>query len=50
MAEKKKSIVVRVDDELHQQIKIFAISKGKNLQEYVLDLIKKDMEKKENND
>lgn len=41
----KKGITIRVESELHQEIKIHAIQEGKTIQEYVLELIKKDMQK-----
>lgn len=44
-ADTKKSIVVRVEPEFHQELKMFTVSKGMTIQEYVIELIKKDMEK-----
>lgn len=43
----KKGITIRVEQDLHQEIKIHAIQEGKTIQEYVLELIKKDMNKTE---
>ena len=41
----RKGITIRVEPELHQEIKIHAIQEGKTIQEYVLELIEKDMNK-----
>lgn len=45
---KKKGITVRVEPEFHQEIKIYTIQRGMNLQDYILGLIKKDMEAAKN--
>ena len=39
----KKKITIILDDELWKQIKIAAIEKEKSLQEYVKELIKKEV-------
>lgn len=41
----KKGITIRIEPTLHQDIKIHAIKQGKTIQEYVLELIQKDMNK-----
>lgn len=44
---KLKSIIIRVDPEMHKQLKCFVATKGTTLQDYVLNLIKKDLSTKE---
>jgi len=44
-ADTKKSIVVRVEPEFHQELKLYTVGRGKTIQEYVIELIKRDMEK-----
>ena len=39
-----RNIGIRVDEELYRQIKIKIATEGKTLKEYVLELIKKDLE------
>ena len=41
----QKTIAFRVEDEFHSLVKIQAIKKGKTLQDYIVDLIKTDIEK-----
>ena len=43
--ENKRNIVVRVDNEFHRQLKIHLATKNITLQNYVTDLIRKDLEK-----
>ncbi len=43
--EVRKGITIRVEPEFHQEIKIHAIQEGKTIQEYVLELVKKDLQK-----
>jgi predicted HicB family RNase H-like nuclease len=40
---KRKLLGVRVDAETHKQLKLHAVEKGVTIQDYLLDLIKKDM-------
>lgn len=40
-----KNIGFTVDDEFHKKLKIKATKEGKGIKEYIIDLIKKDMEK-----
>ena len=44
VADIKKNIVLRVDPEFHQRIKLYVTMKNTTLQEYIVNLIKKDME------
>lgn len=46
----KKNIVLRVEQDFHQQVKLYVTMHNTTLQEYIVGLIKKDMEqhKKEN--
>ncbi len=43
--DKRKLIGVRVDEETHKQMKLYTVEKGITLQDYLMELIKKDMEK-----
>ena len=49
MAEEKKSIAIRVEPEFHQNLKLYAVSQGLTIQEYVKELIEKDLKEKDNN-
>lgn len=40
----KKNIVLRVEPEFHQQVKVYVTMKNTTLQDYIVGLIKKDME------
>lgn len=42
-----KSIAFKVDDELHKRIKLRATIEDKQIKEYIIELIKKDLEDKE---
>ena len=39
-----KTLTVRLDDELHRQFKIYAVIKGKDMQEILIEYIKKLLE------
>jgi predicted HicB family RNase H-like nuclease len=41
-----KNIAFKVEDSFHMQVKIQAIKEGKTLQEYIISLLKKDIEQK----
>ena len=41
-----KNIAFLVDDELHMELKIQATREGKTIKEYIMELIKKDLEEK----
>ncbi|WP_371744424.1 toxin-antitoxin system HicB family antitoxin [Exiguobacterium sp. PFWT01] len=41
-----KSLTVRLDEELHKEMKIQAINEGMTIQKYLVSLIKADLEKK----
>lgn len=43
----RKNIVIRVTPELHKEVKIYAAGKEMTIQDYVISLIRKDLEKKE---
>lgn len=47
MAENKKNIVLRVDPEFHQKVKIHVTMAGTTLQDYICGLIEKDLEQQE---
>lgn len=40
-----KNISFKIEDELHKEIKIKATKEGKSIKEFILDLIKKELEK-----
>lgn len=42
---KRKLIGVRVDEETHRQMKLYTVSKGLTIQNYLMTLITQDMEK-----
>ena len=44
-SDERKGITIRVNPDLHAKIKIHAIKKGLNLPDYILGLIKEDMNK-----
>lgn len=44
MPDNKKNIVLRVDQQFHQQVKIHVTMNNTTLQDYIVGLIKKDME------
>lgn len=46
MSDTKKNIVLRVDQDFHQQVKLHVTMNNTTLQEYIVGLIKKDMEEK----
>ena len=45
VADNKKNIVLRVDPDFHQQVKLYVTMNNTTLQDYIVGLIKKDMEK-----
>lgn len=46
--EKEKTITIRIDEELHRKIKIKIANEGKTLKDYLVDLIKEDLNIKDN--
>lgn len=42
--DKRKLIGVRVDEETHRQMKLYTVEKGVTIQDYLMELIKNDME------
>ncbi len=43
--DKRKLIGVRVDEDTHRQMKLYTVEKGVTIQDYLMELIKRDMEK-----
>jgi predicted HicB family RNase H-like nuclease len=41
-----KQLTIRLDDELHKQLKYLSVDIDKSLNEYISELIKQDMEKR----
>lgn len=41
-----KNLGIPVDDRLHMEIKIQATKEGKTIKEYIIELVKKDLESK----
>lgn len=39
----EKTITIRIDEELHKDIKVHIAKKGMSLKDYLLELIKKDL-------
>ena len=44
VADNKKNIVLCVDQDFHQQVKLYVTMNNTTLQDYIVGLIKKDME------
>lgn len=44
MTDNKKNIVLRVKPDFHQQVKLYVTINNTTLQDYIVGLIKKDME------
>lgn len=42
-----KNIAFQIDDDMHTKIKIKATTEGKTIKDYILGLVKTDLEKKE---
>lgn len=40
----RKNVIIRMDEELHKKIKIHVAKKGTTIQDFVLKLIKEDLE------
>ena len=47
-SDNKKNIVLRVDQDFHQQVKLYVTMNNTTLQDYIVGLIKKDMEQQKN--
>lgn len=45
--ENRKSLTIRMDEELHKQVKIKAVMDGTTIQDYILRLIRADLAKVE---
>ncbi|PXV86821.1 hypothetical protein C8E03_11121 [Lachnotalea glycerini] len=43
MADNKKNIVLRVEPEFHQKVKLYVTMNNTTLQEYIVSLIKEDL-------
>lgn len=48
MAENKKNLMIRVDEDFHQKLKLYVTLQKTTLQDYIVSLITKDMEENEN--
>lgn len=46
MADTKKSVVVRVTPEFHQQLKMFTVANNISIQDYIVNLIEKDQKER----
>lgn len=46
----KKNIVLRVNQDFHQQVKLYVTMNNTTLQDYIVGLIKKDMQQNKNKD
>lgn len=44
MAENKKNLVVRIDEELHQRLKLHCVEEKTSIKEMVIKLITKELE------
>ena len=42
-SEKRVSLTVRVSEDMHRDLKLYALRKGKTIQEYILGLINADI-------
>ena len=49
MKDNKKNLMLRVNPELHQKIKLHVVMNNTTIQDYLLGLIEKDMAKNEEN-
>ena len=49
MSDNKRNIVLRVDPDFHRQIKLHVTMNDTTLQDYIVELIKKDLEKNKDN-
>ena len=45
----KKNLIIRLDENFHKDIKVYVASQKTTMQDYVVNLIKNDMEKAKNN-
>lgn len=43
-----KNIAFQIDDQFHKQFKIQATQEGKSIKDYIIELIKMDLELKQN--
>lgn len=41
-----KNVAFQIDDEFHMQLKLQATKEGKTIKEYIIEIIKKDLEEK----
>ncbi len=44
MSENKKNIILRVDKDFHKQLKLYVTMNNTTFQDYIVNLIKKDLE------
>lgn len=45
--DERKSIIIRVNPELHVKLKVYTAQQQTNLQDYIVGLIEKDLKEKE---
>ena len=48
MSDNRKNIILRVDKEFHRELKIYVTMNNTTFQEYITNLIKKDLEQIKN--
>ena len=48
MTEGKKNLVVNIDEELHQQLKIYCVEQKTSIKEMIVKLISEELEKTKN--
>lgn len=49
MSDNKKNIVLRVDQDFHKQVKLYVTMNNTTLQDYIVGLIKNDIEQNKEN-
>lgn len=49
MSDNRKNIIIRADQELHQKIRVHVAMTNTTIQDYIVNLIKKDLERNEKN-
>lgn len=42
--DKRKLLGVRIDEKTHKKLKLYTVEKGITIQDYLMELVKKDME------
>ena len=49
MTDTKKNVILRVDNNFHQKLKVHVAMNNTTIQDYIVNLVKKDLEKNEKN-